>query len=65
MFSVMQDPGVAHRLTQQYTEDRAQAAARYRLARSTRPAGETTTTPKVESRTRHGWRVRVLRPSFR
>ena len=34
MFSQMQDPGVANRLTQQYSNDRTQAAARHRLART-------------------------------
>lgn len=64
MFSVMQDPGVGHRLTQLYTEERTRAAAAHRVSKSVRATAQPPAPAEVTRPRRH-WRVRVLRPSFR
>ncbi len=65
MFSQMQDPGVANRLTQQYSNDRTQAAARHRLARTVRATREPAAATSVRERPRSAMALRALRPSLR
>jgi hypothetical protein len=65
MFSQMQDPGVANRLTQQYYNDKTQAAAHYRLARTLRATPEPAAATSVRERPQSARALRALRPSLR
>jgi hypothetical protein len=65
MFSIMQDPQVANRLAQLYTEERIRFAAGYHLARTAQTTDQSPAPVPVSHR-RRGWKLpAALRPSFR
>jgi hypothetical protein len=65
MFTVMQDPAVASRLAHHYMQERLEAAARHRLARSARTTHEQPSPEPTPTRRPRARALLALRLSFR